>query len=184
MDVISVDSVYLDCISVPRLLSWCGNESERSPGRKGKAEVRAPIPSVDLMDWQTCSNDFCCRIFQFRQQMPKLLLSWCMYFPTKACRCFSSQHPFFDPQQLLLGLLDYFPVTNSRWMSCVFKNTCLVVFEQTNIGKITRKSVCWGVLGIPLLENRKVDSIYHTFVSCFLIDMKSISKLLDLLTQN
>ena len=39
------------------------------------------------------------------------------------------------------------------------------------------ESVCWLVIGITLPEHREIGSIYHIFVSCFLIEMKFISKL-------
>ena len=35
------------------------------------------------------------------------------------------------------------------------------------------------VIGIPSLQNREVGSFYHIFVSCLLIDMRFISKLLE-----
>ena len=41
------------------------------------------------------------------------------------------------------------------------------------------ESVCCGVLGIPLLENRKVCRIHQIPISCFLIDLKFISKILE-----
>ena len=37
------------------------------------------------------------------------------------------------------------------------------------------------MLGIPLLENGKVCRIYKIAISCFLIDMKFISKILEIL---
>ena len=37
------------------------------------------------------------------------------------------------------------------------------------------------MIGIPLLENKKIGSIYEIFVSWFLIDMNLTSKLLEIL---
>ena len=37
------------------------------------------------------------------------------------------------------------------------------------------------MIGIPLLENGKVGSLYHIIVPYFLVDAKSISKLLEIL---